>query len=66
LDDATHQLNQRLGKTALIPGAQLALRHIDESQKLPKAKCPFTPQREMITKLWGVEGPAKPVQGSLF
>ena len=53
LDDATHELNQKLGKTALITGAQLALQHIDESQKQPKAKCPFTPQREMITKLWG-------------
>jgi len=66
LDDATHELNQKLGKTALITGAQLALQHIDESQKQPKAKCPFTPQREMITKLWGSEGPAKPVQGTLF
>jgi len=55
LDEATHQLNQKLGKTALMTGAQLALRHIDESQKQPKVKCPFTPQREMITKLWGSE-----------
>jgi len=61
LDDATHQLNQQFGKTALMTGAQLALRHIDESQKQPKAKCPFTPQREMIAKLWGSEGPAKSV-----
>ena len=66
LDDATHELNQKLGKTALITGAQLALQHIDESQKQPKAKCPFTPQREMITKLWGSEGPAKSKQGTLF
>ena len=66
LDDATHELNQKLGKAALMTGAQLALRHIDESQKQPKAKCPFTPQREMITKLWGSEGPAKTVQGSFF
>ena len=58
--------HEQLGKTALMTGAQLALRHIDESQKQPKAKCPFTPQREMITKLWGASGPAKPVQGSLF
>jgi hypothetical protein len=36
-----------------MTGAQLALRHIDESQKQPKAKCPFTPQREMIASLWG-------------
>ena len=66
LDDATHQLNQQLGKTALITGAQFALQHIDESQKQPKAKCPFTPQREMISKLWGAERSAKPVQGTLF
>ena len=66
LDDATHELNQKLGKTALMTGAQLALRHIDESQKQPKAKCPFTPQREMITKLWGASGPGQPVQGNLF
>ena len=66
LDDATHELNQKLGKAALMTGAQLALRNIDESQKQPKAKCPFTPQREMITKLWGSEGPAKTVQGSFF
>jgi hypothetical protein len=39
---------------------------IDPGQKQPKAKCPFTPQREMITKLWGSEGPAKPKQGVLF
>ena len=66
LDDATHQLNQQLGKTALMTGAQFALQHIDESQKQPKAKCPFTPQREMISKLWGAERSAKPVQGTLF
>jgi len=66
LDDATHQLNQQLGKTALMTGAQFALQHIDESQKQPKAKCPFTPQREMISKLWGVTGPTKLAQGTLF
>lgn len=69
LDDATHELNQKLGNTALMTGAQLALRHIDELQKPPKAKCPFTPQREMITKLWGenARGAAtKPLQGTLF
>ena len=56
----------QLGKTALMTGAQFALRHIDESQKQPKAKCPFTPQREMITKLWGEKGPAQTVQGTLL
>jgi DNA polymerase-4 len=66
VDDVAQKLNQQLGKMALMTGAQLALRHIDESQKNPKAKCPFTPQREMITKLWGSEGPAKPKQGVLF
>ena len=66
VDDVAHKLNEQLGKTALMTGAQFALRHIDESQKQPKAKCPFTPQREMIAKLWGANGPAKPVQGTLF
>jgi impB/mucB/samB family C-terminal domain len=66
VDDVAQKLNEQLGKTALMTGAQLALRHIDESQKQPKAKCPFTPQREMITKLWGAEGPANLLQGKLF
>jgi hypothetical protein len=59
VDDAAHKLKEQFGKTALMTGAQLALRHIDESQKQPKAKCPFTPQREMITTLWGAEGREK-------
>jgi hypothetical protein len=49
-----------------VTGAQFALRQIDESQKKPKAKCPFPLQREMIAKLWGAEGPAKPTQPTLF
>jgi len=65
-DDATHKLNEQLGKTALMTGAQYALQHIDESQKKPKAKCPFTPQREMVAKLWGASGPPQPAQGNLF
>jgi hypothetical protein len=64
VDDAAYRLNEKLGKTALMTGAQYALRHGDESQKQPKAKCPFTPQREMITKLWGANGPAS--QQTLF
>ena len=64
VDDVAHKLNEQLGKTVFMTGAQFALRHIDESQKQPKAKCPFTPQREMITKLWGANGPAK--QQTLF
>ena len=66
VDDVAQKLNEQLGKTALMTGAQFALRHIDESQKQPKAKCPFTPQREMIAKLWGANGPAKPIQPTLF
>jgi DNA polymerase-4 len=66
VDDVAYKLNEQLGKTALMTGAQYALRHIDESQKQPKAKCPFTPQREMITKLWGADGSAKSMQGMLF
>lgn len=53
VDEAAFQLNQRFGKTALMTGAQYALRCMDETQKQPKAKCPFYPQREMIMRLWG-------------
>jgi DNA polymerase-4 len=66
LDDATQELNEKLGKTALMTGAQFALQHIDESQKQPKAKCPFTPQRVMITKLWGDKPLGLPAQGVFF
>lgn len=55
LDDATHELNGHFGKTALMTGAQLALRSLDDRHKTPKAKCPFVPQREMIKKLWGTD-----------
>jgi hypothetical protein len=64
VDDVAHKLNEQLGKTVLMTGAQFALQHIDESQKQPKAKCPFTPQREMIAKLWGAGRMPKPVQGT--
>ena len=53
LDDAANKLQTQLGKTALMTGAQLALRSLDERHKTPKAKCPFVPQREMVKKLWG-------------
>ncbi len=56
LDEATHKLNTRFGradKPALMTGAQLALRKLDDVHRNPKAKCPFVPQREMIKKLWG-------------
>jgi len=53
LDDAARSLNRQLKRNALMTGAQFALRHGDESQKQPKAKCPFIPQREMIEKLRG-------------
>jgi DNA polymerase-4 len=55
LDDAAHKLNGVLNKTALMTGAELALRQLDEAHKNPKAKCPFVPQREMIKKLWGTD-----------
>jgi hypothetical protein len=32
VDDVAQKLNEQLGKTALMTGAQFALRHIDESQ----------------------------------
>jgi DNA polymerase-4 len=52
LDGAAHELNEQFGKPALMTGAQLALRSLDDAHKNPKAKCPFVPQREMIKKLW--------------
>ncbi|HVU27506.1 MAG TPA: DNA polymerase IV [Verrucomicrobiae bacterium] len=58
LDDAAHQLNSqfsRAEKPAIMTGAQLALREMEEAFKNPKAKCPFVPQREMVKKLWGTD-----------
>jgi DNA polymerase-4 len=55
LDDAAHKLNRRFGSTAIMTGAQLALREMEDSFKNPKAKCPFVPQREMVKKLWGTD-----------
>ena len=58
LDEATHELNSQFSrpdKPALMTGAQLALRHIDDAHKNPKSKCPFVPQREMVKKLWGTD-----------
>ncbi len=58
LDDAAHHLNSqfaRPNKPALMTGAQLALRQIDDAHKQSKAKCPFVPQREMVKKLWGTD-----------
>ena len=55
LDGATQALNERLKKTAVMTGAQFALREREEAFKNPKAKCPFVPQREMVKKLWGTD-----------
>ncbi|MBI3881960.1 MAG: DNA polymerase IV [Verrucomicrobia bacterium] len=55
LDAATHQLNDKLKKQAVMTGAQLALQHLDGGPRQPKAKCPFVPQREMVKKLWGTD-----------
>lgn len=58
LDDAAHELNQQFArpeKPALMTGAQLALRQLDDAHKNPKAKCPFAPQREIVKKLWGTD-----------
>jgi len=58
LDDAAHELNEQFGradKPALMTGAQLALRALDDAHKNPKAKCPFVPQREMVKQLWGTD-----------
>ncbi|MGH7953179.1 MAG: DNA polymerase Y family protein [Limisphaerales bacterium] len=58
LDEAAHKLNTqfvRADKPALMTGAQLALRQLDDAHKNQKAKCPFVPQREMVKKLWGTD-----------
>jgi DNA polymerase-4 len=58
LDDAAHKLNTRYShaeKPAIMTGAQLALRELEDAFKNPKAKCPFVPQREMVKKLWGTD-----------
>src|SRR5580704_11339868 len=58
LDDAAHKLAMQFSrpeKPALMTGAQLALRHLDDAHKSPKAKCPFAPQREIVKKLWGTD-----------
>ena len=58
LDEAAHELNAQFArpdKPALMTGAQLALRQIDDAHRNPKAKCPFVPQREMVKKLWGTD-----------
>jgi len=58
LDDAAHELNTQFSrpeKPALMTGAQLALRQLDEAHKNPKSKCPFAPQREIVKKLWGTD-----------
>ena len=58
LDDAAHALNTQFSrpeKPALMTGAQLALRQLDDAHKNPKAKCPFAPQREIVKKLWGTD-----------
>ncbi|HEY3856027.1 MAG TPA: DNA polymerase IV [Verrucomicrobiae bacterium] len=58
LDEATHRVNEQFSrpdKPALMTGAQLALRVLDNAHQTPKAKCPFVPQREMIKKLWGTD-----------
>ena len=58
LDDAAHELNTQFArpeKPALMTGAQLALRQLDDAHKKPQAKCPFAPQREIVKKLWGTD-----------
>ncbi|MGA2801183.1 MAG: DNA polymerase IV [Verrucomicrobiota bacterium] len=55
LDAAAHALNRQFGPTAIMTGAQLALREMEDAFKNPKAKCPFVPQREMVKKLWGTD-----------
>jgi DNA polymerase IV len=53
VDDAAELLTEQLGKNVLMTGSQLALMKRDAAHITPKAKCPFTPQREMVMNLWG-------------
>jgi hypothetical protein len=53
LDESAEQLTEQLGKNVLMTGSQLALRKREAAHITPKAKCPFTPQREMVLNLWG-------------
>ena len=53
LDDAVQQLTEQPGKNVLMTGSQLALRKRDSAHITPKAKCPFTPQREMVLNSFG-------------
>jgi DNA polymerase-4 len=55
LDAAASKLSEQLKKPALMTGAELALRQLDDAHKKPKAKCPFVPKREMVKKLWGTD-----------
>ena len=55
LDDATSKLNEQFQKPAVMTGAELALRELDDAHKNPKSKCPFIPPREMAKKLWGTD-----------
>jgi hypothetical protein len=55
LDAAEKFLREKCKITSLMRGAQLALNHLDETHRTPKAKCPFVPQREMVKKLWGTD-----------
>ena len=53
LDAAMQQLEGQWGDSAVLTGAQYALRYQDATHSNPKPKCPFVPAREMAQKLWG-------------
>jgi DNA polymerase-4 len=58
VDEAASKLGTQFSrpeKPALMTGAQLALRKLDDAHRNPKAKCPFAPQREIVKKLWGTD-----------
>lgn len=55
LDNATSKLTKQFGNASVMTGAQLALRQLDGAHKNPKAKCPFSPPREIVKKLWGTD-----------
>lgn len=53
LDAAVDELRNRFGGRVVLTGAELAWRMRGGEVMEPRPKCPFVPQRELVTKLWG-------------
>lgn len=52
LDAAVDELRRRFGGHAVLTGAELAWRMRGGRVMEPRPKCPFVPQRELVTRLW--------------